>query len=115
MTSEAVSPDNQAFSSTLRGKHSEVSLPMSTRREQSDSMLKKKKKNYARCALQRRWEKGRGGGSDNKGRKTYGRERGELDDGITKLKIHTYGALIPNKSSTIITTAISDHNSLFQI
>ena len=51
MSSEAVSPDNQAFTPTLRGKY---------------------------------------------------------------LKIHTYGALIPNEGSTIMTTAVIDHNSLLQ-
>ena len=30
------------------------------------------------------------------------------------LKIPTYGSLIPNEGSTIMTTAISDHDSLLQ-
>ena len=29
-------------------------------------------------------------------------------------KIHTYGALIPTEGSTVMTTAIVDHNSLRQ-
>ena len=68
-----------------------MSMSISNCRVQSDSM----QENLMLVALGK--EDGKGEGGDNKGRRTLGRERGEIDEGIKKLKTNVISATAEKK------------------